>query len=157
MSESFSTFGYIQGCPLSAIPTPTKEFNMFEWSDNFVNENRNAVGQVQILIVRQGAINPTDTFGTPGFSKWWIMEDGRVTQKRQSRDFLINTKDYAIDAAVVPPKRGDQIHEISLDESIKYIYEVNSFNGEPSWRYSGTYRHAVRVHTKFLDKEPYTP
>jgi hypothetical protein len=55
-----------------------------------------------------------------------------------SRDYFINAEDLTIGQ----PKAGDRIE----DEGI--VYEVNSFGGEPAWRFSDPNRRTYRVHTK---------
>ena len=60
-----------------------------------------------------------------------------TTIRTESRDFLIAASELACD-----PERGDRIicsgHE----------YEVLAPNGEPVWRWSGSYHWTRRIHTK---------
>ena len=60
-----------------------------------------------------------------------------VTVRTESRDFLIAASELAGD-----PERGDAI----LYDGVRY--EVLAPNGEPVWRWSGTYRWMRRIHTK---------
>ncbi|MGN1121722.1 MAG: hypothetical protein ACI4RV_05090 [Eubacteriales bacterium] len=60
-----------------------------------------------------------------------------VTIRTESRDFLI-----AASALPFDPVRGDRIRAQGRE------YEVLAPNGEPVWRWCGTYHWTRRVHTK---------
>lgn len=60
-----------------------------------------------------------------------------VTVRTESRDFLIAASELEND-----PERGDSIVYNGCR------YEVLAPNGEPVWRWSGTYHWARRIHTK---------
>ncbi len=60
-----------------------------------------------------------------------------VTVRTECRDFLIAASELADD-----PERGDAI----LYDGVRY--EVLAPNGEPVWRWSGTYHWTRRIHTK---------
>ena len=67
-----------------------------------------------------------------------------VAMKLETRDYLIETEDLIINGAATLPMAGDKIWEVAADS----MYEVMNTPGEPCWRYSGTSRGTLRVHTK---------
>ncbi len=60
-----------------------------------------------------------------------------VTIRTEVRDFLIAASELSND-----PERGDAI----VYDGVRY--EVLAPNGEPVWRWSGTYHWTRRIHTK---------
>jgi len=67
----------------------------------------------------------------------------------ESRDFLISAADLILSGEPVLPVLGDIVKE-TVDGKV-YEYEVMAPGSEPCWRWSDTYRHTLRIHTKQTD------
>jgi hypothetical protein len=67
-----------------------------------------------------------------------------VIDRWESRDFVIATEDLP----VATPRRGDIISETIGTATVRY--EVCAPQGAPTWKWVGTSRRAVRVHTKAM-------
>ncbi len=75
-----------------------------------------------------------------------------VIHRTQSRDYLISATDLVLAGGAEQPRAGDRICE-AVGEQV-FLYEVMAPGGEPPWRYSDAYRHTLRIHTKFVRREP---
>jgi hypothetical protein len=76
---------------------------------------------------------------------------GGVRMEWTDRDFLIQTADLILGAALVTPERGDRIREtVGANTS---VYEVMAYGGEPPWRFSDPFGKLLRIHTKFIGVE----
>lgn len=76
---------------------------------------------------------------------------GGVRIEWTDRDFLIQTADLILGAALVTPERGDWIREtVGANTS---VYEVMAYGGEPPWRFSDPFGKLLRIHTKFIGVE----
>jgi hypothetical protein len=64
-------------------------------------------------------------------------------------DFLI----AAVDLPGIEPVRGDLVI-ITLGSETK-TFEVTPYQGDPCWRYSDPHESMLRIHTKFVAREPY--
>lgn len=83
----------------------------------------------------------------PGNTRTTI-EDGqsRVRLRSSVDDFLILLSDLEIDDEQFYPIAG---HEIAMEDGS--VYEVlQELAGEPAWRWSGTEKVVVRVHTQLV-------
>ncbi len=76
---------------------------------------------------------------------------GGVRMEWTDRDFLIQTADLILGAALVTPERGDRIRETV--EANTSVYEVMAYGGEPPWRFSDPFGKLLRIHTKFIGVE----
>ncbi len=76
---------------------------------------------------------------------------GGVRMEWTDRDFLIQTADLILGAALVTPQRGDRIREtVGANTS---IFEVMAYGGEPPWRFSDPFGKLLRIHSKFIGVE----
>jgi hypothetical protein len=76
---------------------------------------------------------------------------GGVRMEWTDRDFLIQTADMILGAALVTPERGDLIRQtVGANTS---VYEVMAYGGEPPWRFSDPFGKLLRIHTKFIGVE----
>jgi hypothetical protein len=74
-----------------------------------------------------------------------------VTERYESRDYLVLTRDLVLNGAPILPQSGDRIRE--TDGSKVFVYEVMAPGGEPHYRYSDGYRKTLRIHTKLIATE----
>lgn len=74
-----------------------------------------------------------------------------VTERIESRDYLILVEDLVLDGTRTIPRSGDRIQEVDGDKL--HLYEVMAPGGEPHYRFSDSYRLTYRIHTKFLRTE----
>jgi len=153
MGVAFGTLGYIdRNCPPIIPPTtpvvPSSAVNLFQKSDIFVHNNLSKFGVVAITLQRDGDIFLTK--GAPGSTPFKSTNRHNMTFIEHSRDYIIDVSNYQFNLTLQRPKKGDKI--IEVQDGKQYTYKVLPFNGEPVYRFSGTYRTSYRVHTK-LDKE----
>jgi len=150
MSYILATNGYVECGQFVEIPIPTvKQTNLFKKSELFVNERRSKYGVVDITYVRDVVEIPL--CATPAKTIFVYVDRNMISQRKESRDYLVNVSDLVISNIAVKPVQGDLIFE-DVD-GVRFTYEVGAFNGEPDWRYSGTYRTAFRIHSKLIDEE----
>ena len=76
---------------------------------------------------------------------------GGVRMEWTDRDFLIQTADLILGAALVTPERGDRVRETVRANTS--VYEVMAYGGEPAWRFSDPFGKLLRIHTKFIGVE----
>jgi len=76
---------------------------------------------------------------------------GVLIEKTQSQDFILDAADYVFEEAAVEPADGDLI-KWTQGETV-HVYEVCPFGKEPSWRYTTSHRHRIRLHTKHIRTE----
>lgn len=159
-TSGIATSGYtsLDTMPTSGVVDPGVSFvnlvdrpNRFRTAERHNNSRRKATSLVSIDYEQDGS-SKTMT-ATPGKTIFSYMDDMGVSQRKESRDFLIEPLDLVIDGVVVMPKKGDIITEEDFDLQILFKYEVGAFNGEPHYRFSGIYREVVRIHTKLIKKE----
>lgn len=74
-----------------------------------------------------------------------------VTERIESRDFLVLSEDLVLGGVQALPLRGDRVREISGTQA--FIYEVMAPGNEPHYRYSDAYRKTLRIHTKLVGTE----
>ena len=152
MSETVGTDGVLERPDLDFVPvTPVPGANnLFFQAEKFANAVRNQVALVPISYERDGVLIPTLN-ATPGRTVFVYTDQFNQSQRKESRDFLINAVDLVFGDVIREPLDGDIIVEDTLTQ--RFTYEVGAWNGEPHWRYSGIYRQVVRVHTKLVKKE----
>ena len=74
-----------------------------------------------------------------------------VSERTESRDFLVLTCDLGFSGAQVLPQRGDRVREVQGTQV--FVYEVMAPGNEPHYRYSDAYRKTLRIHTKLVGTE----
>ncbi len=109
---------------------------MLEQAADWLEHQRRMKLAVPVVYVRRGGdvLNIKASLGRTLFRS---ENEYGVTIRTESRDFLIAGSDLADN-----PERGDKI----LHDG--HQYEVLAPNGEPVWRWCGTYHWTRRVHTK---------
>lgn len=75
---------------------------------------------------------------------------GGVRMEWTDRDFLIQTADLILGAAVLP-ERGDRVRDTAGANTS--IFEVMAYGGEPPWRFSDPFGKLLRIHSKFIGVE----
>ena len=83
---------------------------------------------------------------TVGSTEWEIEEAGGLTERIETRDYLIQAAALILDGSTVKPARGDLIQETVL--GVTYTYKVLSIGTNPCWRFSDPYHKTLRIHTK---------
>jgi len=74
-----------------------------------------------------------------------------ITEKYETRDFLVLAADLILGGTPALPMRGDKISEQQGTQI--FTYEVMAPGSEPEWRYSDAYRQTLRIHTKQVGVE----
>ncbi len=92
-----------------------------------------------------------DVAATLGRTVFEQADEYGIVHRTEARDFLVLTADLVLSGTAVLPKTGDHIREPAGDQI--FIYEVMAPGGEPPWRYSDSYRQALRIHTKHVGTE----
>ena len=93
------------------------------------------------VIYRRGG-DSAEVPATIGKTVFKVADDYGRFQYIKSRDYLISTSDLVLNNTLILPEPGDEIVEDG------FVYEVMAPNNEPEWRYSGSYRNTLRIHTK---------
>ena len=102
---------------------------------------------------KRGALEVTVN-ATFGRTEWGVEREGdRVNIASESRDFVINTDELFWDAVdgggVIRPERLDQIIDVDATTGKTITFEVMPFGPtRQMWRYSGSQRQRIRIHTK---------
>ena len=94
-------------------------------------------------VVYSRAEASAEVLATVGRTTFDVTDDYGVVQHWESRDFLILAEDLA-DFGL--PERGDRITETQGGQT--FVYEVMAPGAETPWRWSGSYRRTLRIHTK---------
>ncbi len=160
MSEALGTLGYTKTGTLGNLgyveegvivenPVNPAANNLFFKADLFVNAKRNQVALVPIVYKRNNTSLAISA--TPAMTVFRYVDRNRISQRKQSRDYIINVTDLIFNEVAVRPEEGDIIIEDTERE--RFTYEVGAWNGEPLWLYSGAYRQGFRIHTKLIDRE----
>jgi hypothetical protein len=102
-------------------------------------------------VVYQRGADAVEIAATIGRTEFEQVDEHGVVQRLQSRDFLVRTADLALAGAPTLPKAGDRIRETVGAQA--FVYEVMAPGNEPPWRYSDSYRKALRIHTKHVATE----
>lgn len=123
--------------------------NMFLIADTYVNDTRNSYAVVPIIYKRENT--EISTCATPARTVFKYQDRFNITQRKDVRDYIMNVNDIVINNEAVVPEKGDIIIEDT--EFQRFCYEVQAFNQEPEWQYSGAFRLAIRIHTKKIDEE----
>ncbi len=74
-----------------------------------------------------------------------------ITERIESRDYLILASDLKLNGAAILPKAGDIIRE--TDGGKVFVHELVSPGGESCWRWSDPWRRTLRTHTKQVGVE----
>lgn len=73
--------------------------------------------------------------------------DGLIVRV-ESRDYLVDVADLALNGVPVEPQDGDQV--VDADGAGREVaYEVAAVAGGPCFRFTDGYRRRFRIHTKF--------
>ena len=151
MSYILATNGYVEQGFFQEIPVvpSTKKKNLLKWGEQYVTSVLSMYSQVDIIFVRNGV--QTALCATPAMTTFSYTDRHQISQRKQTRDYLMPTADLIVNAVNIKPAEGDQIWE-EID-GVRYKYELGAYNNEPLWRYSGAYRQELRMHTKYIDEE----
>jgi len=123
--------------------------NLFQQSDQFVNDTRNEIALVDINLKRD--TDTTVTVATPVVMVFRYFDRHNISQRREVRSFIINTADYQFSGVPVEPEQRDIIEQI--EGITKAIYEVGAVNGEPVWKWENISKLSYKVHAKFIRNE----
>ena len=69
----------------------------------------------------------------------------------EARDYIVQGDDLVLDGERVTPQEGDRITETLGGNTL--TYEVQSFPGEPCFRFADAYRIELRIHTRQIAEE----
>ncbi len=109
---------------------------MLEQASAWLEAQRMKELSVPAVYVRKDGTQ-TQVNATPGRTLFRAENQYGVTVRTESRDFLVAASELPDE-----PERGDAIVYAGNR------YEVLAPNGEPVWRWSGSYRWTRRIHTK---------
>ena len=98
----------------------------------------------------RGAEN-VDVAATIGRTVFRLDKGYGVTERVETRDYLMLGTDLMLGGTATLPKAGDRIREVEGDKA--FIYEVMAPGNEPCWRWSDPYRRTLRIHTKHVNTE----
>jgi len=124
--------------------------NLFKKGEQHLHKQLNIHGTVDLIYVRDGTESDV-ILGTPGKTPFVYFDRHGISQRIESRDYIINVADLIVNSVNIKPKEGDLIFE-DVDGT-RFTYRVSSPGKEPDWRYSGHYRVAFRIHTKLIKEE----
>lgn len=152
MSYILATNGYVEcGVFTEMPPVPTdKQLNRFKWAEQYVHATRTIHGAIEFLYVQNGDESEL-ICGSPAKTTFVYFDKFNISQRKESRDYIVNVKDLKVLGINIKPKEGDLIYE-DVD-GVRFTYRVGAFNGEPDYRYSGVYRTAFRIHSKLIKEE----
>jgi hypothetical protein len=120
--------------------------SVFERRDNFLAGQRKAHLAKQVVYAY--AEGPTATVAAVvGRSEFELLQDGTVSQRVVSRDFIVEAGDLTRQ-----PRRGDVVRE-EIDGRVE-LFELAAHGTEPEWRWADSSRTSYRVHTKHKGTMP---
>lgn len=123
--------------------------DLLEQGASFLDAQRHAHMTRPVSYARGAtAIEMHATIGRTEFEQ---ADEAGLIHRVESRDFLVRTADLILDGQPTLPKAGDRIRE--TDGTATLVYEVLSPGDEPVFRYSDSYRKALRIHTKHIATE----
>lgn len=102
------------------------------------------------VLYQRGTVQ-AEVAATIGRTEFEQFDEAGIVHRVESRDFLVRTADLDLGDGPTLPKAGDHVRETV--GSTVFIYEVNAPSGQPPWRYSDSYRKALRIHTKLIRTE----
>ena len=123
--------------------------DLLRWGSDWLEEQRNALMAKPVTYVRGG--ESTDLAASIGKTVFRIDKGYGVTERYESRDFLILSRDLVVGGTPTLPQRGDRIRE--ADGNLVFVYEVMAPGNEPHFRYSDAYRKTLRIHAKLVSTE----
>lgn len=90
---------------------------------------------------------------TVGRTEFVQVDEYGIDRKSESRDYLFTAADLVLGGVLITPARGDRVRERVGDAWL--IYEVGPPAGvsEPAFKWSGSERITLRVHTHFVGQE----
>lgn len=151
MSYTMAVNGYVEGgCFTEPTPPPTVPDNCFKWAEDFVHEMMELTGSISITYVR-GGVESLPILAAPAMTIFRYFDKYNISQREEVRDYLVNVPNLIHSGIAIEPKQGDTIIEIV--GTTKSTYRVSSPGNEPSWRHSGYYKGAYRIHTKHVITE----
>lgn len=109
---------------------------MLEQAAEWLESRRLKNLSVPVVYVRRNG-ETLQLNATPGRTLFRAENEYGTTIRTESRDFLVAGSDLPED-----PERGDKILHAG------HLYEVLAPNGEPVWRWSGSFHWTRRIHTK---------
>ena len=69
-----------------------------------------------------------------------------ISQRTETRDYIVRTGDLVFGGQTATPLPGDVIVETLQSESV--TFEVSAIGDEPPFRFTGADRLSIRIHTK---------
>lgn len=101
---------------------------------------------VEVTYVRPHVGERTGLLATRGRSDVTVDRGDSYVETIRSDDWLIAPGDLVIAGQETLPAAGDLIHERTSSSHI--THEVIQIGNEPVWRYTDSYRHRIRIHSK---------
>ncbi len=123
--------------------------DLLEQGSNWLQAQRHL--HASRTVTYQRGAETVDLQATIGKTVFEIDNGYGISEKTESRDFLIRTADLMLTGQQVLPQRGDRIRE--TQGATTFVYEVMAPGKEPHYRYSDPYRQTLRIHTKHIDTQ----
>jgi hypothetical protein len=121
--------------------------DLLEKASNWLQERRTQYAS-RVVTYARGAAS-VDLPATVGKTTFEVDDGFGVLVRSESRDFLVLATDLVLGGQPALPQRGDRIAE--TQDGTTYVYEVIAPGNAPCWRYSDSYRQALRIHTKQVE------
>ena len=121
--------------------------NLLEQGSNWLEKKRHDYLSSPVNFVRGGESIPVNA--TLGRTEFDVSVDMGITEKYETRDFLVRREDLVILGERVNPKRGDRFH-YHIEGQV-FIYEVMAPGKEPVYRESDLFKKTLRIHTKLIE------
>ena len=122
---------------------------MLEQGASFLDSQRHA-HMTRPVLYQRGTVQ-AEVAATIGRTEFEQTDEAGIVHRVESRDFLVRTADLDLGDGPTLPKAGDHVRETV--GSTVFVYEVKAPSGQPPWRYSDSYRKALRIHTKLIRTE----
>ena len=122
--------------------------DLLERSGQWLSQQRKKFLSQTVTYIRDGdtealSLEISATVGQTLFN----LDDGAgAVIVTQSRDYLIEASDLAVNDQRLVPCKGDRI--IEQRDGQVFTYEVMGPGDEPCWRWSDVYHRTLRIHTK---------
>lgn len=111
-------------------------------------EQKRSAHMAQTVTYQRGS-DFVEVSATVGRTLFQVEREGGIVEQWESRDFIVATADLVLSGLTVLPAVGDRILEVG--GALQFTYQVLGPNpSEPPFRYSDSYRMALRIHTKLI-------
>ena len=117
----------------------------------WLDEMRAAHLSRTVLYARGGA--SVELAATLGRTEFDVSTAEGLTERFESRDFLVAAAELVLDGQATRPQAGDRVTlGILGQEGVSYVYEVMAPGGRECWRWSDPFQRTIRVYTKLVEE-----